>query len=135
MGICLVRLKARLYWCEFVLDLCNTLCDLQTMAKKEGFDNVIYLDAAEKKYLEEVGTSNIFVRKGDTIYTPGLQGGGVCEDTILEGVTRNSVIQVGPSTTRYSLVQCEFWCSSVEADTCCCALPLISKKNMKINNF
>lgn len=53
----------------------------QTNAKKLGFDNVIYLDAAEKKYLEEVGTSNIFIVKGDTIYTPGLLGSGNAEDT------------------------------------------------------
>lgn len=45
----------------------------QALAKKEGFDNVLYLDAAEYKYLEEVGTSNVFVVKGDTIYTPGVR--------------------------------------------------------------
>ncbi|EKX44262.1 hypothetical protein GUITHDRAFT_159741 [Guillardia theta CCMP2712] len=66
----------------------------QTIAKKEGFDNVIYLDASEQKYLEEVGTSNIFVVKGKKIYTPALKGGGDPMDTILEGVTRDSVIQV-----------------------------------------
>lgn len=66
----------------------------QVKAKKEGFDNVLYLDASEAKYLEEVGTSNVFVVKGDTIHTPGLIGGGNPDDTILEGVTRDSVIQV-----------------------------------------
>uniref|UniRef100_A0A6U4HXF8 Branched-chain-amino-acid transaminase n=1 Tax=Hemiselmis andersenii TaxID=464988 RepID=A0A6U4HXF8_HEMAN len=66
----------------------------QAKAKAEGFDNVLYLDAKEGKYLEEVGTSNVFVVKGKTIHTPGLKGGGNPEDTILEGVTRDSVIQV-----------------------------------------
>jgi len=66
----------------------------QYNAKKEGYDNVLFLDAAEKKYLEEVGTSNIFVVKGKTIYTPPCTGGGDPQDTILEGVTRDSVIQV-----------------------------------------
>jgi len=66
----------------------------QAKAKAEGFDNVLYLDAKEGKYLEEVGTSNVFVVKGKTIHTPGLTGGGAPEDTILEGVTRDSVIQV-----------------------------------------
>jgi len=44
--------------------------------------------------LEEVGTSNIFVVKDNTIYTPPCSGGGSAADTILEGVTRESVLQV-----------------------------------------
>jgi len=66
----------------------------QMLAKKAGFDNVLYLDAEEQKYIEEVGTSNVFVVMGKTIMTPGLKGGGSPEDTILEGVTRDSIIQV-----------------------------------------
>ena len=64
----------------------------QKKAKEEGFDNVIYLDAAEKKYLEEVGTSNVFIVKGKKVLTPALKGNGDPEDTILEGVTRDSLI-------------------------------------------
>ena len=46
---------------------------MQVEAKEEGFDNVLYLSADPVgKYLEEVGTSNIFVVKGKTIYTPGV---------------------------------------------------------------
>ena len=39
----------------------------QKESKKAGFDNVLYLDADEKKYLEEVGTSNVFLVKGKTV--------------------------------------------------------------------
>ena len=54
-------------------------------AKDEGFDEVIYLDAAEEKFIEEVGSANIFIVKNDKILTPPLAG------SILEGVTRDSV--------------------------------------------
>jgi hypothetical protein len=50
----------------------------QVKAKKEGYDNVLYLDAIEGKYLEEVGTSNVFVVKGKTIHTPGVSLASVC---------------------------------------------------------
>jgi len=66
----------------------------QVNAKKAGFDNVLYLDSHEAKYLEEVGTSNVFLVKDGKVYTPPLVGGGDPSDTILEGVTRESVIQV-----------------------------------------
>jgi len=47
---------------------------------------VLWLDSVEKKYVEEVGTSNIFFLIGDELNTPPLGG------SILPGVTRNSVI-------------------------------------------
>lgn len=55
-------------------------------AKKRGFDQVLWLDACERRYLEEIGTMNVFVRLGDTLVTPPLTG------TILAGVTRDSAI-------------------------------------------
>jgi branched-chain amino acid aminotransferase len=55
-------------------------------AKARGFDQVLWLDAAERRWLEEVGTMNVFVRLGETLVTPPLTG------TILAGVTRDSVI-------------------------------------------
>ncbi len=45
-------------------------------------------------WYSQVGTSNVFVVKGKRIFTPPLVGGGEPSDTILEGVTRESVIQV-----------------------------------------
>jgi len=58
------------------------------LAKKKGFTQVLWLDAVELRYVEEVGTSNIFFRIGDELITPPLGG------SILPGVTRNSVMQL-----------------------------------------
>jgi len=58
------------------------------MAKKEGFSEIIYLDAVEHRYIEEVGAANFFCVKDGTLHTPPLKG------TILPGVTRMSIIQL-----------------------------------------
>ncbi|KAL4859535.1 Branched-chain amino acid aminotransferase 2 [Chlorella vulgaris] len=63
----------------------------QLAAKKEGYSDVVYLDAKTDTFLEEVSSCNIFVVKGKTIRTPPLQG------TILPGVTRRSVIELARS--------------------------------------
>lgn len=57
-------------------------------AAKKGFTQVLWLDGVEQKYIEEVGTMNIFVQFKDEIVTPKLNG------SILPGVTRRSVIQL-----------------------------------------
>jgi len=57
-------------------------------AKKKGFTQVLWLDAAERKYIEEVGTMNMFFRIDDEVITAPLNG------SILPGVTRNSVIKI-----------------------------------------
>ena len=49
---------------------------------------MLWLDAIEQKYIEEVGTMNIFMHFKDEIVTPMLTG------SILPGVTRKSVIQI-----------------------------------------
>lgn len=60
----------------------------QREAKKEGFSQVLWLDAIEQKFIEEVGTMNIFISLKDEVVTPKLTG------SILPGVTRMSVIQM-----------------------------------------
>ena len=55
-------------------------------AKARGYDQVLWTDAHEHSYLEEVGTMNMVARIGDEIVTPPLGG------SILAGVTRDSVI-------------------------------------------
>jgi len=60
-------------------------------AQKMGFDQVLWLDAFEHKYIEEVGTMNIFFLIDNVLVTPPLEG------TILPGVTRDSVIQLANS--------------------------------------
>jgi branched-chain amino acid aminotransferase len=59
-----------------------------TKARELGCSQVLWLDALENEYLEEVGTMNIFVRFDDEIATPNLSG------TILPGITRESVIHI-----------------------------------------
>ena len=56
-------------------------------AAKKGYDQVLWMDVHEHKYVQECGTMNVFFIIGDTAITPGLE-----EGTILAGVTRESVI-------------------------------------------
>ncbi len=56
-------------------------------AKKKGYDQVLWTDAFEHKYVQECGTMNVFFIIGNTAITPDLEAG-----TILAGVTRDSVI-------------------------------------------
>jgi branched-chain amino acid aminotransferase len=58
-------------------------------AKEMGYDQVLWTDAFEHKWLQEVGTMNVFFIIGDKVITPSLD-----EGTILEGVTRDSAITV-----------------------------------------
>ena len=60
----------------------------QAEAEKLGYTQVLWLDAIEQKYIEEVGAMNIFIRFKDEIATPALSG------SILPGITRMSVIQI-----------------------------------------
>ncbi len=56
-------------------------------AKKKGFDQVLWTDAFEHKYVQECGMMNVFFIIGNTAITPDLD-----EGTILDGVTRDSVL-------------------------------------------
>ncbi len=53
----------------------------------KGFNQILWLDGIEKKYIQEIGTMNVFFKIGDTVITPNLEGG-----TILDGITRRSVL-------------------------------------------
>jgi branched-chain amino acid aminotransferase len=55
-------------------------------AKKDGYDQVLWLDGAKHEMLEEVGTMNLFLVLGDELVTPALG------DTILSGVTRDCIL-------------------------------------------
>jgi branched-chain amino acid aminotransferase len=57
-------------------------------AKKQGFTQVLWLDAVERKYVEEVGTMNMFFVIDDEVITAPLTG------SILPGITRDSVIHM-----------------------------------------
>lgn len=56
-------------------------------AKKKGYDQVLWMDAFEHRYVQEIGTMNVFFIIGNTAFTPDLN-----EGTILDGVTRQSAI-------------------------------------------
>ncbi len=59
------------------------------LAKSKGYDQVLWTDAFEHKFVQECGTMNVFFIIGNKAITPGLETG-----TILAGVTRDSVITV-----------------------------------------
>lgn len=60
----------------------------QETAEENDYAQVLWLDGVEKKYVEEVGSMNVFFKIAGEIVTPALNG------SILEGVTRQSVLQL-----------------------------------------
>lgn len=60
----------------------------QAEAEKKGYDQVLWLDGVEHKYVEEVGSMNIFFKIDGKVITPELNG------SILSGITRKSVIEL-----------------------------------------
>ncbi len=57
-------------------------------AQQKGFDQIIWTDAHEHQYIEESGTANLFFVIDGKVLTPELN------DTILNGITRNSCIRI-----------------------------------------
>ncbi|MED1915563.1 branched-chain amino acid aminotransferase [Bacillus thuringiensis] len=60
----------------------------QVEAKEKGYEQVLWLDGVESKYIEEVGSMNVFFKVKGEVWTPSLNG------SILEGITRDSTIQL-----------------------------------------
>jgi branched-chain amino acid aminotransferase len=60
-------------------------------AHREGYTQVLWLDGIERKYIEEVGSMNIFFVIDDELITPMLSG------SILPGITRDSIITLAKS--------------------------------------
>ncbi|WP_088102099.1 branched-chain amino acid aminotransferase [Halalkalibacter urbisdiaboli] len=60
----------------------------QERAAAQGCAQVLWLDGVEKKYIEEVGSMNVFFKINGEIITPELNG------SILEGITRKSIIEL-----------------------------------------
>ncbi len=56
------------------------------LAKEKGYDQLLWTDGREHKYIEESGTMNVMFVLDDTLVTPALG------DTILNGITRDSVL-------------------------------------------
>lgn len=62
------------------------------LAQQEGYNQILWLDADKHEFLEETGTTNVFVRIGHQLITPSIENG-----TILRGITRDSVIKLAKS--------------------------------------
>lgn len=60
----------------------------QEVAHEKGYTQVLWLDGVEKKYIEEVGTMNVFFKIDGVVVTPALEG------SILAGITRDSTIKL-----------------------------------------
>ncbi|QFF98133.1 branched-chain amino acid aminotransferase [Psychrobacillus glaciei] len=60
----------------------------QEVADLGGYAQVLWLDGIERKYIEEVGSMNVFFKIGGEVVTPALNG------SILDGITRKSIIQL-----------------------------------------
>jgi len=58
------------------------------LAQEEGYDQLIWTDGFEHKYIEESGTMNLIFNIDDVLITPAL------DDTILHGITRDSVLTI-----------------------------------------
>jgi branched-chain amino acid aminotransferase len=58
------------------------------LAREKGFDQILWLDALHHKFIQEVGTMNIFFVFKDEIVTPSTLG------AILKGITRKSAIEI-----------------------------------------
>lgn len=60
----------------------------QMEAQAKGYTQVLWLDGVERKYIEEVGTMNVFFKIDGEVITPALEG------SILAGITRDSTIDL-----------------------------------------
>ncbi len=60
----------------------------QIKAAEKGYTQVLWLDGVHRKYIEEVGTMNVFFCIDDTVVTPALSG------SILPGITRRSCLEM-----------------------------------------
>ena len=60
----------------------------QEVSEKLGYSQVLWLDGVEKKYIEEVGSMNVFFKINGEVITPALNG------SILEGITRGSILEL-----------------------------------------
>ena len=58
------------------------------LGREQGYDQLLWLDAEQRKYVQEVGTMNIFFRFKDEVITPSTTG------AILKGITRKSAIEI-----------------------------------------
>ncbi|HLT71670.1 MAG TPA: branched-chain amino acid aminotransferase [Cyclobacteriaceae bacterium] len=61
------------------------------LAREQGFDQVLWTDAREHKYIDEAGVMNVMFVINGRLITPKLSS------SILDGVTRDSILQLAPT--------------------------------------
>lgn len=66
----------------------NYAASLKAQKEASGYSQVLWLDGVERKYIEEVGSMNVFFVIGDEVVTPALLG------SVLPGITRKSCIEI-----------------------------------------
>jgi branched-chain amino acid aminotransferase len=82
------------------------------LAKEEGYDQVLWTDGKEHKYIEESGTMNVMFVVDDLLITPATS------DSILDGVTRDSILQLANiigmkhEERKVSIAELEDWLKS-----------------------
>ncbi len=88
----------------------------QKQAAEQGCDQVVWLDAIERRWVEEMGGMNLYFVKGSgksaTIFTPKLTG------TLLPGITRDSILTVAKDLgykVEEGMLSVEDWKSGVES--------------------
>jgi branched-chain amino acid aminotransferase len=84
-------------------------------AKGMGFNQVLWLDAINRKYIEEFSSMNFFMIKDDILYTPELT------DTILPGITRKSIIQLAKHLgmkVKEERIDVDMWLLDIENSKC-----------------
>jgi len=88
----------------------------QKAAAKEGCDQVVWIDAKERKWIEEMGGMNLYFIKGSgkdaTIMTPKLTG------TLLPGITRDSILTLAKDLgykTEESMISIDQWRDGVKS--------------------
>jgi branched-chain amino acid aminotransferase len=88
----------------------------QKQAAQQGCDQVAYIDAVERKWVEEMGGMNLYFIKGSgkdaTIMTPKLTG------TLLPGITRDSILTLAKDLgykTEESMISIDQWRDGVKS--------------------
>ena len=84
----------------------------QKAAAAEGCDQVVWLDAVERKWVEEMGGMNLYFVKGNKVVTPKLTG------TLLPGITRDSILSVAKDLgyeTEEVMLSVDDWKNGIES--------------------
>ncbi len=80
--------------------------------KEKGYAQIIYLDASNMEYIDEVGTANFFAVIDYKVITPRLKG------TILPGITRKSVLELASKKLNLEIAERDISYKELYEDSC-----------------